>query len=92
MPITPKKREQWLNQWPKKTQEGFKANPYLEWIIQSYMQNLLNGVRNGGQVVTNETVTPKTEETKVEIPASDPVVEDDDDDDDDVGGIFDFFD
>ena len=84
MPLSNKEREEWLNRFPKDAQKGFNSNPLLEWIIQSYMQQLLNGVRNGGQ-----NVSTKTNKPKVDKPAPEPVVDDDDDDDGDMFSLFD---
>lgn len=88
MPITPEKREKWLSQWPKDTQESFKANPYLTWLIVGYTQNIVNSIKTGGYIA-NDTPTTDTQKEEPKVIEPEPFVDDDDDADGDMFSLFD---
>lgn len=43
--LTDEQREQWLSQWDADTQEKFKANPFVEWLLQCTCANIMKGLR-----------------------------------------------
>ena len=60
------KTEKWIKQWPENVQKGYRANPYMEFIIHQYTQNLINNAKFGGvqaqpQVDTNNDDKPNND-------------------------------
>lgn len=83
MPFS-EKTEEWLKQWPEDVQKGYRANPYMEWLIHQYTQNLVNSVKCGGVQVKSVN-----KEEPVDKPVVEEPVVDDDDDGEEMFSLFD---
>ena len=59
------KTEEWLKQWPEDVQKGYRANPYMEFLIHQYTQNLINNFKSGGvQVQVQAQAQPQQVDQK----------------------------
>ena len=83
--------EQKLREMPPEQQRRWMANPIVEWLIQSYMNQLVGGLARSATGAASCTDTSMAKQTAAETK---PDVKDDDSDNnsDAEGGMFDLFD
>ncbi len=81
------KTEEWLKQWPEDVQKGYRANPYMEFLIHQYTQNLINNFKSGGVQVQAQAQPQQVDQKNNDKPQNDN--NNDSSEGEGFGGIFD---